>query len=78
MRRLPIRFTDVRPGFVRTDLLGQGHYPCQMTPRHVACSIVRAVSRRREVVVIDWRYAFVTFLWRLIPRWIWVRISVHN
>ena len=78
MRRLPIRFTDVRPGFVRTDLLGQGHYPCQMSPRQVACSIVRAVSRRREVVVIDWRYAVVTFLWRLIPRWIWVRISVHN
>lgn len=78
MRRLPIRFTDVRPGFVRTDLLGQGHYPFQMSPRQVACSIVRAVSRRREVVVVDWRYAVVTFLWRLILRWIWVRISVHN
>ena len=78
MRRLPIRFTDVRPGFVSTDLLRQGRYPCQRSPRQVARIIVRAVRRRREVVVIDWRYAIVTFLWHLIPRWIWVRISVHN
>lgn len=78
MRRLPIRFTDIRPGFVHTDLLGQGRYPCQMMPRHVARIIIRAVRRKREVVVIDWRYAVITFLWHLIPRWIWVRMSVHN
>lgn len=29
MRQLPIRFTDIRPGFVRTDLLGDGGLiPC--------------------------------------------------
>lgn len=78
MRHLPIRFTDIRPGFVRTDLLGDGvSYPMLMDPHEVAGAIVRAISRDRHVCVIDWRYRLLTFFWRLLPAalWRWMRIQ---
>lgn len=78
IRHLPVRFTDVRPGFVRTALLAGGRYPCQMEAGRVARLAIRAVERRQAVAVIDWRYAALTALWRLIPRWLWVRLPVHN
>ena len=79
MRHLPIRFTDIRPGFVRTDLLGDGQsYPMLMEPRLVARAIVRAIDRRRHVCVIDWRYRVLTFFWQLIPDALWRRVSVHT
>ena len=37
LRHLDIHFTDLRPGFVRTDLLGDGkHYPMLMSAESVA------------------------------------------
>lgn len=76
MRRLPIRLTDIRPGFVATDLIAGSHYPLQLSAADVARSIVRAVERGREVVTIDWRYRLVVAAWRLIPRWLWVRMRI--
>ena len=78
-QRLPIRFTEIRPGFVATDILDNAkHYPMLMQPEQVAEQIVRALRRRRRVVVIDWRYAVLVFFWRLIPRWLWERMTVGN
>lgn len=79
MRGKHIHFTDIRPGFVRTALLGDGrHYPLLMNPEAVARAIVNAILHRRHVVVIDWRYRLLTALWRCVPRWIWRRMSVSN
>ncbi|MDH6357272.1 SDR family NAD(P)-dependent oxidoreductase [Parabacteroides sp. PF5-9] len=78
MERLSITFTDIRPGFVRTALLKSGHYPMLMQPDKVAGRIVKALDRKRRVVVIDWRYRLLVFFWRLIPRWLWERLPVHN
>lgn len=76
MRRLRVRVTDVRPGFVSTDLLAHRHYPMQLSARRAALLILEAVERGRAVAVIDWRYRILTSLWRLIPRWVWVRMRV--
>ena len=76
MRRLPVRLTDIRPGFVKTDLIAGGGYPLQLDARTVARHIVRSIERRKEVVVVDWRYALLVALWRLLPRWIWVRMKI--
>ena len=73
-----VRFTDIRPGFVDTDLLKSGKFPMLMKPDYVARIIVRAVMRRRRVVVVDWRYAVLVALWRMIPRCIWERMKVKN
>lgn len=74
MRRLGITFTDIRPGFVATALIGGGKgYPMVMDVEKVAHSVVKAIERRRRVAVIDWRYALLVALWRMIPRWAWKR-----
>ena len=79
MRRLPIRFTDIRPGFVDTPLLaGGGRYPMLMDKAAVARAIVRAVGARRHVCVIDWRYRLLVFFWRMVPGWLWRRLNVTN
>ena len=76
-QHLNIRFTDIRPGFVDTDLLnGEFHYPMLMKPEAVAKEIVKAVNRQTHVRIIDWRYRLLTALWRCIPRCIWRRFRL--
>ena len=71
-RNLNIRFTDIRPGFVDTDLLkGDFHYPMMLKPQAVARDSVKAIHGRRHVKVIDWKYAILTALWRRVPRFLW-------
>ena len=79
LRRLNIRFTDLRPGFVDTELLGKDKkYPMLMRTEVVARQIVNAINSRKSVCVIDWRYRVLTFFWRLIPRYLWVRLKINN
>lgn len=78
MEKLPIRFTDIRPGFVATPLLADDDYPLLMQPGPVARRIFRAIRRRRRRIVIDRRYAVLVLLWRLIPAWLWERLPVRK
>lgn len=75
MRHLPIRITDIRPGFVATDLIAGSNYPLQLSAKDVAKDIVQAVEHGKEVVTIDWRYRLLVGAWQLIPRWIWTRLT---
>lgn len=76
-RGLKIRFTDIRPGFVNTDLLkGDFRYPMLLKPDKVARQIVKAIKNKRHVVVIDWRYSILTALWRRLPRPLWRHLKL--
>lgn len=75
MRHLNIGITDIRPGFVATDLIAGSHFPLQLKAEDVARTIVRAIERGNEVVTIDWRYRLLVAAWQLIPRWLWVRLT---
>ena len=76
-RKLSIRFTDLRPGFVDTALLsGDFHYPMMLRPEKVAKEIVNAINHRAHIRVIDWKYRILTAVWRRIPRCIWRRIKL--
>ena len=76
-RGLKIRFTDIRPGFVDTDLLsGDFRYPLMLRPERVANDIVWAIEHRKHIRVIDWKYRLLTAFWRRIPRWLWRRIHL--
>lgn len=79
LRKLNIHFTDIRPGFVATALLdgGQG-YPLLLRPENVAKEIVSSLYKKRHVRVIDWKYRILTPLWRMLPRWLWVRLPIAN
>ena len=79
MRNLNIRFTDIQPGFVDTALLGDDHkYPLLLRTEDVARQIVCAVYKEKGRCIIDWRYRLLTFFWRLIPRWLWVRLKIKT
>lgn len=74
---LKITFTDIRPGFVDTDLLSGTHkYPMLMEVKPVAKAIVKAVKQKKHIVVIDWKWRLLTALWRRIPRWLWRKMKL--
>ena len=88
-RRLNIRITDIRPGFVDTALLRDDqtefdssrstaafHYPMMMQPEKVAKEIIYAINHKKHVRIIDWRYRVLTTLWQMIPRWLWRRFKL--
>ena len=76
-RGLKIRFTDIRPGFVNTDLLNDNfRYPMMLSPEKVSRQIVKAIDNKRHVMVIDWRYAILTALWRRLPRPLWRLLKI--
>lgn len=78
MQHLPIRFTDIRPGFVATGLLNDGkHYPMLMSTEKVARHIVRALEKKKRIALIDWRYRIMVALWHLIPPFIWKRLPIR-
>lgn len=76
IRHLPIAITDIRPGFVKTDLIAGSNYPLQLTPQEVAQQIVNAIERGKTVKTIDWKYSILVSLWRMIPRCIWTRLTI--
>lgn len=78
MEKLPIVFTDIRPGFVKTDLLKNDKYPMLMSPQYVARKIVKAIERKKRCAVIDWKYAILVFFWKLIPGFVWRRLPIRN
>jgi short-subunit dehydrogenase len=76
-RRLNIRFTDIRPGFVDTPLIADGNrYPITLKPQAVAKEIVAAIEHRRHIRIIDWRWRIITAGWRRVPRWLWRRFKL--
>lgn len=79
LRKLNIHFTDIRPGFVATALLNGGEgYPLLLRPENVAKEIVDSIYKKRHVRIVDWKYRILTPLWRMLPRWLWVRLPIAN
>lgn len=77
MKNLTI--SDIRPGFVRTPLLKDGgDYPFQLDVEKVAAEIIRGLEKKKSIITVDWKYRIIVFFWRLVPRWIWVRMNVVN
>ena len=79
MKKLNILFTDIRPGFVATPLLNnQKKYPMLMEAPIVALDIVSAIEKKKRVAIIDWKFRLLVGFWRLIPKWIWLRLPIRN
>ncbi len=76
MRNLNIHISDIRPGFVATDLIAGSNYPLQLDAHDVAEIIVKALKKHKSVVTIDWRYRLLVAFWRLIPRRLWVKMKI--
>lgn len=76
IENLTIKFTDIRPGFVATDLLKGRNYPLLMQTDRVADQIVKAIDKQKRIAVIDYKYKVLVFFWKLIPQWLWERLSI--
>lgn len=72
-----ITISDIRPGFVRTPLLSDGgRYPMQLDVEEVAKEIVKGVTEKKSIITVDWKYRVLVAFWRMIPRFIWIRLKV--
>lgn len=76
MEHIPVIFTDIRLGFVATDILNPDkRYPMLMTKEKAADRVMKALQRKKRVYTFDWHFRLATFFWNLIPRFIWERIT---
>ena len=76
MENVPVRFSDIRPGFVATEILNpEKKYPMVMTCEQAVNHIQRGLRRGKRIIIFDWRFKLLVLFWRLIPRPIWERIT---
>ena len=40
--------------------------------------IVSAVERKKRIAIVDWKYSILVKFWKMIPRWLWVRLAVKT
>ena len=79
MEKIPAQFSDIRPGFVATDILDpKYHYPMMMTVEAAATHILKGLKKKRRVILFDWRYKLIVAFWRLTPRWLWERMKIYS
>jgi len=76
MEDIPVIFSDIRPGFVATEILDPGqHYPLIISAGKAATYILKGLERKRRIITFDWRFRLVVAFWRLIPRPVWERLT---
>ena len=76
MEKIPVVFTDIRPGFVATDILNlDKKYPMLLTLQKAADEVMKAIRRKRRICTFDWKFRILVFFWRLVPRCIWERLT---
>lgn len=74
LQGLKIKFTDIRPGWIRTPLMKPNQqYPLTMQLSYAGPLIIKALGRRRSAVYVDWRWEALVRLCQLMPRCLWVR-----
>ncbi len=71
--KINLKFTTLMPGFIDTDFLKGHNYPLIAPLSKVVKGIYRAIDLQQRAVYLPFRWNFVVFCWRLIPRWIWER-----
>lgn len=65
--RLPIHVTDIRPGFVETDMLGERKVLWKATPDMAAKQIAVVIRRKRRVAYVTRRWLPVAWILRCLP-----------
>lgn len=75
MQGVDVKFTDIRPGWIRTPLMApNAQYPMTMTLEYAAPKILRSLKNCCVANYVDWRWFLLIRAMQLIPRWLWVRI----
>lgn len=75
--KLPISFTDIRPGWTRTPLIDPNRsYMLAMKADKVARKAVKAILYHKRIAYIDCRWSILARLWRVFPSSLWTRIPL--
>ena len=75
--RLPLKITDIKPGWTRTPLLDSGRtYFWEMDSEKVTLRIFEAILKEKRSVVIGKRWKVATFIERIIPGRIWSKLHI--
>lgn len=78
IQHVDVGITDIRPGFIRTDLLDPDRaYPLTMAVDYAAPKIEKAILRGSRVATIDLRWSIIDSLWRMIPDCIWPHLQIN-
>ncbi|HQN64851.1 MAG TPA: SDR family oxidoreductase [Methylophilus sp.] len=77
MQHFGIAVTTVAPGYIRTPMTDINQYPMPflMDTDTFANKFIHAVRARRRFVVIPWQMGIVARLMRLIPAWLWDKLT---
>lgn len=71
---LPIRITDVRPGFVDTEM-AQGEKLFWVASKEKAAQqIYKALQHKREIVYVTKRWRMIAIILKILPKWIYKRM----
>lgn len=77
IQQVNVGITDIRPGFIRTDLLDPDKsYPLTMAVDYAAPLIEKAILKGKRVATIDMRWNIIDKLWRLIPDCVWPHLQI--
>lgn len=76
---IDIKFTDIKPGFIKTDLLNNSsEYPLIMKPEYASKLILSAILNKRRRAIVNWKFRLLIGLWKLVPAFIWKRIKLTD
>jgi len=71
MKGFPISVTDIRPGYIYSDLSKDFTNMFWVVPMEKAISqMVRAIEKKKRVAYISRRWKWVAFLQRHLPDWL--------
>jgi len=71
--RLPILFTTIVPGFIRTDML-KYKYPFTISLEKGSRLIYNKIEKRRRFSTVPGRWRWIEPLWKMIPNMLWEKI----
>lgn len=77
MQHHGIAVTTIAPGYIRTPMTDVNGYrmPFLMDVDIAAAKFAHAIARRKRFVVIPWQMGWVARILRIIPRWLWDRLT---
>lgn len=77
LQKLNIKFTDVRPGWIRTPLMDPDQeYPLTMKLSYAGPLIIKTLNNKKTANYVDWKWEILMRICQLIPRYLWVRFPL--
>lgn len=71
-----ITITDIRPGYVLTDLTKGQKMFWAASASKAASQIYKAILKKKDIVYITKRWSIIAFLLKIIPNWLYKKIDI--